>query len=82
MPPDSAERLVTIIGNSDATSIALELIVEKAGGRAPDDDAKNKMKVPNRAAGYIIGKSGATIKALCDQSGARINIASQVHRHT
>jgi hypothetical protein len=80
MPPDSAERLVTIIGEPETTSVALELIVEKAGGRAPDDDAKNKMKVPNRAAGHIIGKSGATIKALCDESGARISICKQVRR--
>ena len=78
MPPDSDDRLVTIIGQPDCTSVALELIVEQAGGRAPEDDAKNKMKVPNRAAGYVIGKAGTTIKALCEQSGAKINIASQV----
>ena len=49
-------------------------------GVAPEE-LNVKIPVPNSAAGGIIGKAGATIKALSEESGARVQLSQKDEMH-
>lgn len=81
-PQNPNERTISIAADSSAT-IALikqeiDAIVEgKASYLANQDDVGTPVKIPDDKAGLVIGKQGATIKAIQDRLQVRIQIPSQ-----
>jgi transcription antitermination factor NusA-like protein len=86
--PGELERVVSIIGTAPAVNHAIELIVdvlEEAYGDAPPTDPSLgmggeppphvfKLLLTNNQVGGIIGKGGATIKQMREESGAMIKV--------
>ena len=90
--PGTNERVCLITGNIESVSMLLDFIMDKIRHK-PDPNAKpaidfdNKVSaerekqvkaiIPNSTAGMIIGKGGAFIKQLKDESGAFIQLSQK-----
>ena len=90
--PGTNERVCLITGTVESVSMLLEFIMDKIRHK-PDPNAKpaidfdNKVSaerekqvkaiIPNSTAGMIIGKGGAFIKQLKDESGAFIQLSQK-----
>ena len=80
--PGAADRLVTATGTVSAVSKAVELILNvletdpKAAEGEPKTDHSMKIVLSNNQAGRIIGKGGAGIKSLREESQASVRIES------
>ena len=90
--PGTNERVCLITGSVESVSMLLEFIMDKIRHK-PDPNAKpaidfdNKVSaerekqvkaiIPNSTAGMIIGKGGAFIKQLKDESGAFIQLSQK-----
>ena len=90
--PGTNERVCLITGSVDSVSMLLDFIMDKIRHK-PDPNAKpaidfdNKVSaerekqvkaiIPNSTAGMIIGKGGAFIKQLKDESGAFIQLSQK-----
>ena len=90
--PGTNERVCLITGNIESVSTLLDFIMDKIRHK-PDPNAKpaidfdNKVSaerekqvkaiIPNSTAGMIIGKGGAFIKQLKDESGAFIQLSQK-----
>jgi len=77
--PGSGERLIWISGPPEGNKKAQKMIKERAGGNAtptqkPPDESNHL--IPCGCIGTIIGPGGATVKALCEDSGAKITVIS------
>ncbi|XP_078351966.1 RNA-binding protein Nova-1-like isoform X2 [Oculina patagonica] len=87
--PGTQERVGLIMGEVDTINKMLNFVIEKIRQEPPamrlnpamtyDRERAKQMKivVPNSTAGLIIGKSGATIKYIGDQTGARIQVSQK-----
>jgi len=80
--PGTSDRIIMISGGFDEIMQAMQLIHQKLSSEAEDNnDVENKSKVrlivPNGCCGGIIGKGGAMIKSLIDESQAGIKISPQ-----
>lgn len=86
--PNTNERVCLIIGSVRAVLKAHDLIVEKIQEK-PETSKQHeselyervnqiKLLVPNSTAGLIIGKGGAFIKQIKDDSGAFVQISSKL----
>ncbi|VDO34515.1 unnamed protein product, partial [Brugia timori] len=87
LPPGTNERICLVKGKIASvlkvSDVILEKIREKVDNNTPSDifdhkgmERKNEMKlvVPNTSAGMVIGKSGARIKEIREQTGANIQV--------
>jgi far upstream element-binding protein len=45
-------------------------------GEPMPQSAKHSLLIPLRSVGFLIGKQGSTIKSLCQQSGAKIQVST------
>lgn len=84
--PGSNERTIVLTGPVDAVLDAQDLIWDKVSlfskpRRAPPTNEDlapamviGKVLIPNDAGGLIIGRAGATIKSIQEESGARVQI--------
>ncbi len=54
----------------------------KAGGEDPSAVTVSILTVPNDLVGRIIGKQGASIKEIQEQSGAKLDIPQDIHAPT
>uniref|UniRef100_A0A1I8ERM6 K Homology domain-containing protein n=2 Tax=Wuchereria bancrofti TaxID=6293 RepID=A0A1I8ERM6_WUCBA len=85
--PGTNERICLVKGKIASvlkvSDVILEKIREKVDNNTPSDifdhkgmERKNEMKlvVPNTSAGMVIGKSGARIKEIREQTGANIQV--------
>lgn len=90
-PPGTTERVCLISGNMDGIMTVLDFIMDKIREK-PDltkplneADAKQqqerdkqvKILVPNSTAGMIIGKAGAYIKQIKEESGSYVQISQK-----
>ena len=87
--PGTQERVGLIMGEVETINKMLNFVIEKIRQEPPamrlnpamtyDRERAKQMKivVPNSTAGLIIGKSGATIKYIGDQTGARIQVSQK-----
>lgn len=87
--PGTQERVGLIMGEVETINKMLNFVIEKIRQDPPamrlnpamtyDRERAKQMKivVPNSTAGLIIGKSGATIKYISDQTGARIQVSQK-----
>ena len=87
--PGTQERVGLIMGEVETINKMLNFVIEKIRQEPPamrlnpamtyDRERAKQMKivVPNSTAGLIIGKSGATIKCIGDQTGARIQVSQK-----
>ena len=83
LPPGSTEKLVYIEGQTDEAIEAARALVEaKVGGRPMDKDGDDFVYVNTRAIGFLLGKGGADLKKMCEESGARIQVASAAELET
>lgn len=88
--------MVTAAGTFNSVQLAFTHILSHAGAVGPDADPvmglaggdpdcvanSFRLLIPNVKAGGLIGRGGCTIKAIREQSGARIEISSQAfHFH-
>ena len=88
--PGTNERTILLSGPMDTVVFGQELIWDKVAqfskpritNRAPssfqessDSTITGKLLIPNEAGGLIIGRGGVTIKAIQEQSGARVQIS-------
>ncbi|KRX27303.1 Insulin-like growth factor 2 mRNA-binding protein 3 [Trichinella nelsoni] len=78
----NAERIISIFGNPDNASNACMKIlqlVEREKGRDPEDTNNSqlelKIRVHNNLIGRLIGKNGATIKQIIQETGADIYVS-------
>eukprot|EP00752_Nemacystus_decipiens_P002137 g2037.t1 len=93
---DSDDRMVTAAGTFNSVQLAFTHILSHAGAVGPDADPvmglaggdpdcvanSFRLLIPNVKAGGLIGRGGCTIKAIREQSGARIEISSHAfHFH-
>ncbi|XP_035692733.1 RNA-binding protein Nova-1-like isoform X1 [Branchiostoma floridae] len=88
--PGTTERIVVITGSEDSLKSVHKFLMEKIS-QAPQPPAKSpseqnannnrakqvKIVVPNSTAGLIIGKGGATIKFIMEQTGSRVQISQK-----
>lgn len=87
--PGTQERVGLIMGEVETINKMLNFVIEKIRQDPPamrlnpamtyDRERAKQMKivVPNSTAGLVIGKSGATIKYISDQTGARIQVSQK-----
>uniref|UniRef100_A0A2P2HW32 RNA-binding protein Nova-1-like n=1 Tax=Hirondellea gigas TaxID=1518452 RepID=A0A2P2HW32_9CRUS len=88
--PGTTERVCLITGNVDAIITVLTFVMEKIkdkpdpnaktdydGKNAADREKQLKILVPNSTAGMIIGKAGAYIKQIKEDSGAYVQISQK-----
>jgi len=88
--PGTTERVCLITGHVDAIITVLTFVMEKIKEKPdpnakPEYDGKNavdrekqlKILVPNSTAGMIIGKAGAYIKQIKEESGAYVQISQK-----
>ncbi|XP_039282406.1 RNA-binding protein Nova-1 isoform X4 [Nilaparvata lugens] len=90
--PGTTERVCLISGSMMSIMAVLMFIMEKirekpepggggsgGGGKqsSPDMDVKVKILIPNTTAGMIIGKGGAYIKQIKEQSGSHVQISQK-----
>eukprot|EP00250_Pteridium_aquilinum_P007602 c17274_g1_i1 orf=595-1740(+) len=77
--PGTAERVVVLTGTTNEIMAAFKLILSKIHGEAEDVEPKAnqvKLVVPHIFCGAIIGKGGATIRTLVEDSHAAIKLSS------
>ncbi|XP_047966390.1 protein BTR1-like [Salvia hispanica] len=82
--PGTSDRVVMVSGRVDDILKALDLIMSKLldefyvedGGQV-DPESKIRLVVPNSSCGGIIGKGGAIIRSLIEDSRASIKISPQ-----
>ncbi|KAL1542361.1 Protein btr1 [Salvia divinorum] len=82
--PGTSDRIIMVSGGVDGTLTATELILSRLmdefypeDGAEMDPESKIRMVVPNSSCGGIIGKAGANIRSLIEESGADIRISPQ-----
>lgn len=89
--PGTSERVCLITGSADAIITVLEFIMEKIKEKpdltakltdievkqAQERDKQVKILVPNSTAGMIIGKAGAFIKQIKEESGSYVQISQK-----
>ncbi|XP_018011558.1 RNA-binding protein Pasilla [Hyalella azteca] len=88
--PGTSERVCLITGNVDAILTVLTFVMEKIkekpdpnakvdfdGKNSADREKQLKILVPNSTAGMIIGKAGAYIKQIKEESGAYVQISQK-----
>lgn len=82
--PGTSDRIIMISGMVDGVLKAVELIFSKlldefyvAEGGEVDPESKIRLVVPNSSCGGIIGKGGAIIRSLIEESRAGIKISPQ-----
>ncbi|KAF2347372.1 K domain type 1 [Trinorchestia longiramus] len=88
--PGTSERVCLITGNVDAIITVLTFVMEKVkekpdpnakadfeGKNSADREKQLKILVPNSTAGMIIGKAGAYIKQIKEESGAYVQISQK-----
>jgi len=76
-PNSAIERIVTLTGTPEMNAKAKEMIQAKVGGSATPADViaeEETYPIPTGAIGTIIGTAGGVVKALCDESGAKIMV--------
>ncbi|KAG1694017.1 hypothetical protein DVH05_022035 [Phytophthora capsici] len=80
--PGTTERRVVLTGSVDSITTAIEEIKSRAGGRpeVATSTASGRLgqyfAIPYRAAGFLIGPQGSTVKSITDRTGARLQIPS------
>ena len=85
--PNTSERICLIIGSVNAVLKAHGYIIERIqekpdsskSGSSIDEDRMSQIKIliPNGTAGLLIGKGGAYIKQIKDDSGAFVQISTK-----
>ncbi|XP_073293230.1 protein BTR1 isoform X2 [Primulina huaijiensis] len=82
--PGTSDRIIMVSGMVDEVLKAVELIFSKlldefyaAEGDEVDPESKIRLIVPNSSCGGIIGKGGAIIRSLIEDSRAGIKISPQ-----
>lgn len=85
--PGTDERIVVLTGEVDKIVDLNNYIMDKvhvdstegSGAKFRDEERGQKVKiiVPNPTAGLVIGRAGATIKSLQEETGAKIMISSR-----
>ncbi|KAL2249364.1 protein BTR1 [Sesamum indicum] len=82
--PGTSDRIVMVSGTVDDVLKAVDLILSKLldefyveNGGEMDPESKIRLVVPNSSCGGIIGKGGAIIKSLIEDSRADIKISPQ-----
>ncbi|KZV34609.1 RNA-binding protein Nova-2-like [Dorcoceras hygrometricum] len=82
--PGTSDRIIMVSGMVDDVLKAVELIFSKlldefyvAEGGEVDPESKIRLVVPNSSCGGIIGKGGAIIRSLIEDSQAGIKISPQ-----
>lgn len=85
--PGTEERIVILTGEVNQIVDLNNYIIDKVhvdstegpGVKLRDEERGQKVKiiVPNQTAGLVIGRAGATIKALQEETGAKIMISSR-----
>lgn len=89
--PGTTERVCLVTGSMDAIMTVLEFIMEKIREKpdlttkmndteaklAQERDRQVKILVPNSTAGMIIGKAGAYIKQIKEESGSYVQISQK-----
>ncbi|KAK1929626.1 Flowering locus K y domain [Phytophthora citrophthora] len=80
--PGTTERRVVLTGSVDSITAAIEKIKSRAGGR-PEVAASTAsgrlgqyFAIPYRAAGFLIGPQGSTVRSITDRTGARLQVPS------
>ncbi|KAL2555564.1 Protein BTR1 [Forsythia ovata] len=86
--PGTADRIIMVSGTVDDTLKAVDLILTKLldefyveDGADVEPQSKIRLIVPNSSCGGIIGKGGAIIKSLIEDSQAGIKISPQDDFH-
>jgi len=82
--PGTTDRICVITGSADSVRAANSTIWQKLQDRtiAPDkqdEELKMKIVVPNVTVGMIIGKNGASIKQIKDETGAFVKITQKAN---
>ncbi|XP_042011697.1 protein BTR1-like [Salvia splendens] len=82
--PGTSDRIIMLSGGVDGILMATELILSRLmdefypeDGAEMDPEYKIRMVVPNSSCGGIIGKAGANIRSLIEETGADIRISPQ-----
>ncbi|KAK4385567.1 protein BTR1 [Sesamum angolense] len=82
--PGTSDRIIMVSGAVDNILNAVNLILSKLldefyaeDGGEGDPDSKTRLVVPNSSCGGIIGKGGAIIRSLMEDSRASIKISPQ-----
>ncbi|KAH6832675.1 binding to TOMV RNA 1L [Perilla frutescens var. hirtella] len=82
--PGTSDRIIMVSGTVDDILKAVDLILSKLldefyaeDGAEIDPESKIRLVVPNSSCGGIIGKAGAIIRSLIEDSGADIKISPQ-----
>lgn len=69
------DRILTLSGSPVCKYNALKLIVKEMEKRLKNVNNPMRMLVPGKAASFLIGKKGAIIKNITEQSGSQIQVA-------
>ncbi|XP_057789465.1 protein BTR1 [Salvia miltiorrhiza] len=82
--PGTSDRIIMVSGAVDDILKAADLILSRLmdefyaeDGAEMDPESKIRLVVPNSSCGGIIGKAGANIRSLIEESGADIKISPQ-----
>ncbi|XP_047955663.1 protein BTR1 [Salvia hispanica] len=82
--PGTSDRIIMLSGGVDGILTATELILSRLidefypeDGADMEPESKIRMVVPNSSCGGIIGKAGANIRSLIEETGADIRISPQ-----
>lgn len=84
-PTQGPDREITVIGHEDQQQKAIDMInsiisqqrggrSDRGGGYGGRNDFKFEMQIPNDRVGLVIGKQGATINEIKQQSGAQVSV--------
>lgn len=77
--PGTQDRVVLVTGAESTVIFASSLIVDKSleiePGRTDPTSVTVKILIPSAASGLMIGRGGAHIKSLSDESGARVRLS-------
>ncbi|KAK8814094.1 hypothetical protein WA158_007956 [Blastocystis sp. Blastoise] len=76
--PQSPCRLVRIAGDAESVKAAKDLIMSHVNGtdlKEYNDQLAIRMLIPHGAVGLVIGKGGAKIKEIADQSQCKIQLS-------
>ncbi|KAK4480385.1 hypothetical protein RD792_013457 [Penstemon davidsonii] len=86
--PGTSDRIIMVSGTVDDVLKAVDLILSKLldefyveDGGEIDPESKIRLVVPNSSCGGIIGKAGAIIRSMIEDSRAGIKISSQDHSY-
>lgn len=82
--PGTSDRIIMVSGAVDDVLKAIDIILSRLldefyaeDGAEIDPESKIRLVVPNSSCGGIIGKAGANIRSLIEDSGADIKISPQ-----